>query len=755
MITSGLGQKLMSYSNPASDPVSLVPKLVNMSIPQLQQLAEQNQDNHDLLGAILPVLQAKKQETTKAQQPQAPQQTVASNILHQLPEESGIAQLPAPNMQHMAGGGIVAFADKGAVEGDPKAAFIEQYGPAAEYAGKRLNVAPQILLAQWGMESGWGQHMPGQFNVGNLKAGAKQVGSRGFDKTEGSNDRYVDFNNPEEFGAAYADRVARLWPDAMGAGTDVGKFNAGLKTGENGGYASDKEYLTKLSNVYAGIGGTPASATPAAGLGGTPQAAAQTGEVHTPDPSVGFNRRADRTWGEVPAEAVANIPKSTGNLFSSLGQIAMHPQDTLGNVADVGAGAFQYALPDSWTNRINSFGTPEEQALAAKQRDAASAAGQFFMNRFGSEQGIKETLATDPVGVAGDVAGLFAGGAGAARRLAALGGKRKLVQAANASVTGAEGLQAAADAKQAEAAAAAAKAQGVMEPQQLLSTEPAGALPPTEDAVMRAELNARQNARKLAGVQAVEDTAKASGLEATDAGQKAAAARTAAEADIAAAKAPTVVAPLPKKLVGLAGAAAAAKLPEIFEPNAPTKDTTPIPPEAKPFKQDIADTVKNGLGEEAKTGLGFTNDDYLRMGLGMLAGNVRGASFGQIAGEAGLGVLQNRQLQQQLATKTDLERAQAEMYRQHAAMFTARPSMAAQQNAQKNFAAWMKTSGIGATEQQQMDAMNRFTAAAMAAEQGQMASTESTALPPGANVSIAPSALAAPTAVNNANQTPA
>jgi hypothetical protein len=32
---------------------------------------------------------------------------------NQLPEQQGIAQLPTPNMQHMAGGGIVAFADGG------------------------------------------------------------------------------------------------------------------------------------------------------------------------------------------------------------------------------------------------------------------------------------------------------------------------------------------------------------------------------------------------------------------------------------------------------------------------------------------------------------------------------------------------------------------------------------------------------------------------------------------------------------------
>jgi hypothetical protein len=161
----------------------------------------------------------------------------------------------------------------------------------------------------------------------------------------------------------------------------------------------------------------------------------------------------------------------------------------------------------------------------------------------------------------------------------------------------------------------------------------------------------------------------------------------------------------------------------------------PVPPEVKPFKQDIADTVKNSLSEDAKSGLKFSNEDYLRLGLGLLAGNVKGATFGQALGEAGLGVLQNRQLQQQLATKTELEKAQAEMYRQHAAMFGAKPSMAAQALAQKNYAEWYKINGMGTTEQQQMDAMNRFLSAAMAAEQGPQIASTAPAVPQGVKVS--------------------
>jgi hypothetical protein len=56
-----------------------------------------------------------------AQQAPLLQGQQAQMATNRLPEESGIATLPAPNMRHMAGGGIVAFDDGGAVDQDPSA----------------------------------------------------------------------------------------------------------------------------------------------------------------------------------------------------------------------------------------------------------------------------------------------------------------------------------------------------------------------------------------------------------------------------------------------------------------------------------------------------------------------------------------------------------------------------------------------------------------------------------------------------------
>jgi hypothetical protein len=637
---------IASLANPSANPQQLSGMLSRLSPQQLQQYAQAHQDDMMVVSMVMAEQSRRKKDTTSMQGAQPEPTPVKDQVLAQgLPENSGIAQLPAPNMQRMAGGGIVAFADTGAVKAKKDPAAYRAYAlEQAQARGLPLEFVDAIFRQESGYDPAAKNPNSSATGIGQLtKATGRSLGL----KDEEFTDPYKNIDASLTF-ISTLNKKYKGDPSIMAMAYHDGETLADKHLAANQGVVNRAQLKPEAQGYLAKVVGSvipsAQAATPVAGLAGTPQA--QAGEVHTPGPSAGFNRRAERTWGEVPAEALANTPKSAGNLFSSLGQIVQHPLDTLGNVADVGAGAFQHALPDSWTNRINSFGTPEEQALAKKQREAASAAGQFFMDRFGSEQGIKETLATDPVGVAGDVAGLFAGGAGAARRLAALGGKRKLVQTANAAVTGAEGLQDAAAIKQAEAAAAAAKAQGVMGPQKLLSTEPAGALPPTKDAVMRAELNARQNARQLAQVRATEDAAAASGLAATEAGATAAAARTAAEADIAAAKAPMVVAPLPKKLKGLAGAAAAAKLPEMFDPDAPTKDTTPAEDLSKWDKKTAIDVAKATVPPEERKKTGFGEDDWMMLGLQLLANNTANTTPFMALGKAGVATLANRKEQQ-------------------------------------------------------------------------------------------------------------
>lgn len=118
-------------------------------------------------------------------------------------------------------------------------------------------------------------------------------------------------------------------------------------------------------------------------------------------------------WADVPLQALKNIPSSAGNFASGIYQAVRHPIDTAGNVLDMAAGGLHNALPRALTGAIDRI-APNPQATR-RAVSTADAVGQFYKDRYGSMDGLKNTLATDPVGVAADISTLAAGGAGLAR----------------------------------------------------------------------------------------------------------------------------------------------------------------------------------------------------------------------------------------------------------------------------------------------------------------------------------------------------
>jgi hypothetical protein len=121
-----------------------------------------------------------------------------------------------------------------------------------------------------------------------------------------------------------------------------------------------------------------------------------------------------RSWTEVPGEALSNIPSSAANLAKGLYQAVTSPVQTVSGAMDVAAGGLQNALPKSVVNFVNQFETNPEAGQRAVQ--AANAAGGMVKERYGSVDALKNTLATDPVGAAGDLSLLLSGGAGVAAR---------------------------------------------------------------------------------------------------------------------------------------------------------------------------------------------------------------------------------------------------------------------------------------------------------------------------------------------------
>ena len=111
---------------------ALTSTLSAMSLPQLQQYASLHKDDPYVVTMALSIANQKKQMQTAAQGQagQQPMPKVVDQEIAQMaprpmptpmprpapmPEEVGIGQLPAQNLQRMAGGGIVAFGDGGEV----------------------------------------------------------------------------------------------------------------------------------------------------------------------------------------------------------------------------------------------------------------------------------------------------------------------------------------------------------------------------------------------------------------------------------------------------------------------------------------------------------------------------------------------------------------------------------------------------------------------------------------------------------------
>jgi hypothetical protein len=114
------------------------------------------------------------------------------------------------------------------------------------------------------------------------------------------------------------------------------------------------------------------------------------------------------TWGDVPMSAVANIPRSALQYAGGIYQAVRHPIDTAGTLLDAAAGGLRNATPDVVANAIDSIAPSESTNRAVKTADAV---GQFYKDRYGGAEQLKNTLATDPVGAMSDASALFTGGA--------------------------------------------------------------------------------------------------------------------------------------------------------------------------------------------------------------------------------------------------------------------------------------------------------------------------------------------------------
>ena len=144
---------------------------------------------------------------------------------------------------------------------DPKA-FVRDIWPHAERAANKLNVAPEAIVAQAALETGWGAHvMPDKngdtsLNLFGIKAGGgwrgEQVTRQTLEFEDGvPRPQKAQFRAYADVAATFDDYTRLLtenprYDTVSGHGTNVEGFANAL---QSSGYATDPQYADKLQRV--------------------------------------------------------------------------------------------------------------------------------------------------------------------------------------------------------------------------------------------------------------------------------------------------------------------------------------------------------------------------------------------------------------------------------------------------------------------------------------------------------------------------
>lgn len=139
--------------------------------------------------------------------------------------------------------------------------------------------------------------------------------------------------------------------------------------------------------------------------------------------------KASYSASDVPLTALSNIAPSAGRFVSGVAEAITSPIQTGKAILDIGSGAMVNASPAYEKFLIESGSdTPEE---LARVKGVASGVGDFFKDRYGSYEGVKRTLAEDPVGALADISTVLTGGSAVAAQAGKLGNVPKAAKVSN------------------------------------------------------------------------------------------------------------------------------------------------------------------------------------------------------------------------------------------------------------------------------------------------------------------------------------
>jgi hypothetical protein len=584
---------------------SVTAHLSKMSPQQLQQFASMHMDDPIMLAAAKFVSnqQTKMQQSQQPQQgmpPKVNEQTVQSMAPQQqmpqqapqqqmppqaqgLPEESGIAQLPAQNMQGMAEGGIVAFAGGG---GPKKDAFAE----ALELEGVTDPTQIAFLRSIYSQESSSGK----KTTTSNRGAvGGMQVLPGTFKQVAPE----LDINKP------------------------VDNIRGGVRYALQGLQAAKGDPALAGAYYYGGPGGM-AKAMQGVAVSDPKNPQAPTTLGYGKD--IAARMTALMPMGSAQAEPPAPTPTPTP---SAVNQIPGDPYQTPAaqdSSTFFGRAADYIGVPEEYqrniSNTLNALGGWTAPVAAAGRVGAASKALEPTAEAIAKAAQLKK-IATTPRIAAPAKAGLEA-----------------LDEAAKATLAQAQ---------------AARQARGL--------AQDVGAARGAEQSVEAAAKSA-QVARGVEQSMAAKNAATAAKVQQAALAAKNASAIQAANAMTGGSEPEGIESLLPS------GTQENRDFMRRAEHTAPA-----VPPELpKEAKKEVIATAKQNVPEGTDT-KGFTNDDWLNLGFGLLAGKSQYAM--QNLGEAGIATLAAKQAR----TKTALEARKAEAdITQSGAMGKYYESMAAQ-----------------------------------------------------------------------------
>jgi hypothetical protein len=121
----------------------------------------------------------------------------------------------------------------------------------------------------------------------------------------------------------------------------------------------------------------------------------------------------ERTWGQTGVEALKNLPSSVGNVVSGVAETVAHPVKTLSGISDLLQSGLSKVIPQSMQD-------VRAQPAVERGQQAGAALRDFYKQRYGSEAGLKEAIATDPAGVMADISTVATGGGAALSKVPTL-----------------------------------------------------------------------------------------------------------------------------------------------------------------------------------------------------------------------------------------------------------------------------------------------------------------------------------------------